>query len=338
MRREAPFHPILLALYTILFTYAHATDVAPSGSAMAMWLALCVGGAAMLWGAFTWVSGDARKGAVAVSVFIVMFFSYGHLKNFMTAPAFEALASIRIGPLKILAGLWAVAWLSLATWLRKASPNAVVTATAALNRAGLALVIVIAVSLGVDAYASGHEQHLRRPAAPTGATVASPNEAVASRQELPDIYYIILDDYARSDILKDLYHYDNTAFMAWLRARGFYTADESHSNYSQTMLSLASSLNSVYLDPIQLTSGAPTDKSGGRLAQEASPDRPASYAGTTTVVHTGSPVRVTLAGRWATVIAPAGAWWRSRRSTLPQWSNHVEAAGVALTRSVVPVR
>jgi len=63
----------------------------------------------------------------------------------------------------------------------------------------------------------------------------------------PDVYYIILDGYARGDVLQELYNFDNSAFIQALIARGFYIATESQSNYIQTALSLASSLNMSYL-------------------------------------------------------------------------------------------
>jgi len=63
----------------------------------------------------------------------------------------------------------------------------------------------------------------------------------------PDIYYIILDGYARADILEELYRYDNGEFLDYLKGRGFCVADKSKSNYCQTALSLASSLNLQYL-------------------------------------------------------------------------------------------
>ncbi|MDA7977382.1 MAG: LTA synthase family protein [Pirellulales bacterium] len=73
-------------------------------------------------------------------------------------------------------------------------------------------------------------------------------EAVSSDQ-LPDIYYIILDGYARADILQELFDYDNSSFINSLRDRGFYVADESHANYAMTILSLPSALNMRYLTP-----------------------------------------------------------------------------------------
>jgi len=67
---------------------------------------------------------------------------------------------------------------------------------------------------------------------------------------LPDIYYIILDGYTRSDVLQDVYGYDNGAFIEALEERSFYIGEQSRSNYVWTMLSLTSSLNMSYLDVV----------------------------------------------------------------------------------------
>jgi hypothetical protein len=63
----------------------------------------------------------------------------------------------------------------------------------------------------------------------------------------PDIYVIVLDGYARQDVLNKMYDYDNSEFINWLDERGFYIADESHSNYVQTPYSMASFWNMDYL-------------------------------------------------------------------------------------------
>ena len=64
----------------------------------------------------------------------------------------------------------------------------------------------------------------------------------------PDVYFIVLDSYARSDMLETYHHYDNSAFVQSLQRMGFYVADCSKSNYSNTPSSIASTLNMDYLD------------------------------------------------------------------------------------------
>jgi hypothetical protein len=71
-------------------------------------------------------------------------------------------------------------------------------------------------------------------------------------EPLPDVYYIILDGYARSDYMDSIFGYDNSEFLKFLRARGFYVAEQSHSNHNWTGLSLSSSLNMVFAQDLGL--------------------------------------------------------------------------------------
>jgi hypothetical protein len=73
---------------------------------------------------------------------------------------------------------------------------------------------------------------------------------VPSDQLPPDIYYIILDAYARDDVLRKQFKLDNEPFMQELEKLGFVIARCSQSNYAQTRLSLASSLNMKYLQDL----------------------------------------------------------------------------------------
>jgi len=64
----------------------------------------------------------------------------------------------------------------------------------------------------------------------------------------PDIYFIILDAYAREDILKELYNFDNRDFIQFLENSGFYIGHKSRANYPVTVPSLASILNMEYIE------------------------------------------------------------------------------------------
>jgi len=79
-------------------------------------------------------------------------------------------------------------------------------------------------------------------------TKLSTAPSVINSQELPDIYYIIFDEYARQDSLKELINFDNQEINSFLESKGFYIASNSYANYSITFSSLTSSLNMEYLD------------------------------------------------------------------------------------------
>jgi hypothetical protein len=63
----------------------------------------------------------------------------------------------------------------------------------------------------------------------------------------PDIYYLVLDGYARQDVLRDYFDYDNTEMIEGLRQRGFAVADQAIANYPFTLVSVNSTLNFSYL-------------------------------------------------------------------------------------------
>lgn len=87
-----------------------------------------------------------------------------------------------------------------------------------------------------------------------GKFTAQPVTAAAlrdSNEELPDIYYIVLDSYARDDLIRDLTGYDNSPFLNALKKRGFYVPECSLSNYNATAYTISSVLNMDSLDHLK---------------------------------------------------------------------------------------
>jgi len=61
-------------------------------------------------------------------------------------------------------------------------------------------------------------------------------------ENLPDVYYIILDGYGRVDGLERRYALNNSVFLGQLEERNLYIAEEAMTNSSTTILSVTSSL------------------------------------------------------------------------------------------------
>lgn len=95
-------------------------------------------------------------------------------------------------------------------------------------------------------------QEYRPPeTAPAPAAPAIP-ETIAEREDLPDVYYIIMDGYARADVLADRFGHDNTPFLNAMRERGFFVAEASASPYLWTEPSVCATLNMDYLENIHI--------------------------------------------------------------------------------------
>lgn len=85
-----------------------------------------------------------------------------------------------------------------------------------------------------------------------GATNMNKNEVkavpnIGNASNLPDIYYILPDQYARLDVLREYFNYDSKEFIQFLKDRGFVIPDKNRSNYSITMHSVPSTLNMDYV-------------------------------------------------------------------------------------------
>jgi hypothetical protein len=63
----------------------------------------------------------------------------------------------------------------------------------------------------------------------------------------PDVYWIVADEYAGSQELKEVFHFENTDFEKKLQKMGFHVIIDSRSNYNITPFSIASTLNLTYL-------------------------------------------------------------------------------------------
>lgn len=116
------------------------------------------------------------------------------------------------------------------------------TLTEVLNIAVLALLLVQLVRIAVfEVRVSIAQAHADQDAAET--TFLQPEDMA----DLPDVYFILLDKYARSDALEETSDYDNTDFVEGLQGLGFWVAGCSRSNYAFTVMSLASELNLNYV-------------------------------------------------------------------------------------------
>ena len=66
----------------------------------------------------------------------------------------------------------------------------------------------------------------------------------------PDIYYIILDGYARHDVMKSHFDFDNSAFLEHLEARVSTSRGAARPTTARRRSASPSSLNATYLDDL----------------------------------------------------------------------------------------
>jgi hypothetical protein len=234
VRKPLVLHTFLFAASPILFLFGHnAASLPVETSELLLPLAASFALALVLLLVFSLILHDRLKAGIAASLFLLLFFLYGGAFTALAkSPAVRELARHRY-----LMPLWLVLWF-LDFWLVARTKRSLHGLTVLLNIIAAGIVITNTAA-GLPAFL--HNQPRRHVHASTAGT-AEPAR--------PDIYYVILDGYARADILKSIYGRDNSRFTDGLKARGFRVAAHSRSNYSQTYLSLASSLNLMLLDSL----------------------------------------------------------------------------------------
>jgi hypothetical protein len=228
------FAPVLLSIQPVLHLFSiNAAELAFPEITRSLLIALLFG-ATVLGLAYLFLRDGKRAGLVA-SLFILFFFLFGDVavwaaREFGLGPARSNLLVLAL----VAGGM--VVWI----WLVQRRIGNSASVNLYFNLLAVLLLVNSAMQVG---------RNLIEQGVSFGTTVAQA-AVIESAEPLPDIYYIILDGYGRQDILQALYEFDNSSFLNELAARGFYVAEESSSNYIQTMLSLSSSFNMDYIQSL----------------------------------------------------------------------------------------
>lgn len=240
LKKSIPAHPVLLAVYPVLFLYAQNVDFTPLSDAL-LPMALAAGLSLLLLLLLIFDLRDREKAGLLVSLVVVLFFSYGHICGALAGLGLTT-GEASFGPDAVLIPLWGV-FLGLGVYSLLRTRRDLHTLTSVLNVVAVCLVLI---STGrILAYGLRTGAWLDQRGAENVETNAP--ESVEA-DTLPDIYYIILDAYASAETLQEIWDYDNHEFVDYLTERGFYVVPDAKTNHPVTFLSLASSLNMQYLN------------------------------------------------------------------------------------------
>ena len=244
--KRVPFHPLLISLFPVLALLAHNIDqIKPSVSLRSLVVTSILAVFTLL--VLRIFIRDWQKAALGASWLLVFFFAYGQVYNFLK---YHKIGGLMLGRHRLLVPLFMVL-LGFGFWYGLKKIREYSTITGVFNIVGIVLIVVPLVQLiAFELHGGGNSSP-----SPEGVTLQKNSHP-------PDIYYIVLDSYARDDILKGYFNYDNTPFLKTLEDLGFYVAHCSQSNYSQTDFSLASALSINYLDDLGGLSNWEKNRSG----------------------------------------------------------------------------
>ena len=211
---------------------------------------LTVAGVLLVWLVCLLLFRSRVRGSYFSLLVFLLFFTFGHVYNQIGG---TRVAGIEIGYLKLLVVyvvllIFAGIFIILHKHPRTTMVSVLNIITIGLVIFNMGRILVFQVQRGGNSRVTGSEVVEKNPDQPGQ----------------PDVYYLILDAYARADFLMETYQYDNSSFIEALEERGFYVADCSNSNYDGTLSSVASSLNFDYLDLYDI----PDDDLSGRTGKE----------------------------------------------------------------------
>jgi len=227
-------HPFLFAIFPILFLYARNTTLIYFVEIIEP-LVISVSSCLVLYLIFTGIFKNRFKGAVVVTGLLWLFFSFGYMIRILTGIQ-KMTGSWSLSNDEIASVLWILVFASLLIYVIRAKSD-MRRLTVFLNLVGI---ILVSIQLLISGWIMLSQKDTRFP----DVAVA---DITGHTGKLPNIYYIIVDGYGRQDILKEIYDYDNSDFIYFLKSRGFTVGEKSQSNYAQTQLSLTSSLNLDYI-------------------------------------------------------------------------------------------
>jgi hypothetical protein len=185
-------------------------------------LALSVLAALVLYGLLLLVSRRAAKAGALTSVVLVAFLYYG----------------LYSWPLLVWGALFLLAVALLVRARRGLS-------TLTLGLTVGAIVLVVGPAARIAIYEANNPSISTADARLWPTSLSPPSLPAGSAR--PDIYMLIPDDYARQDVLRRYFHYDNSHFIRELEKRGFVMAPESRSPYSDSEMNIAAAVNMDYL-------------------------------------------------------------------------------------------
>lgn len=254
-----PFLFVVIPVLNILTQSPGGSNLGDSALVMAVLLAACAALYALLVVA---TGGRWSNPLVPLTLFLAVLSFYGWD---LLPESVHRLG--RQTPAPLVAGLGVAVLLATAggVWWLARRPRALTRVATFLTISGALLVAmscirIVAAEIHARRVLRGSNL-ARELAQPVGKT--PPASAPQSRR--PDIYLIVLDEYANSEVLKEVFSFDNRAFEDSLRNLGFTVPRLVRSNYVHTLLSLPSLLNFSHLTRL-------TEELGARETDPTLPD------------------------------------------------------------------
>jgi len=238
-KKTLVLHPFFVAVVPVAMLYSHNIDeVSIRETLVPLTVVMSVASIGLM--AIFFILKDFKKAGLIVSLCLSLVFTYGHIYYAIELREFNGFL---IGRHRYLFPLWMILIVGGSFFIAR-SRRGLADLTLIANVMAFFMLVVPLLTIG--AYTVKSEM------------ISSDNTPGVNGEEfgkdglkgpdiVPDIYYIIMDAYGSEETLKEVYDFDNHKFITFLKNHGFFVTQNSHSNYAETALSMASALNMKYL-------------------------------------------------------------------------------------------
>lgn len=233
MKKNFIFYPFLFSIYPIIYFYAHNVKELLITDIM-LPILITIIFAFIFYVTIGMIFKDFRKSSIVIFMFTLVFFFYGLIFDVITKNLALELKHRHVLPTLVFISVY------VSYFIYKLRKEEIIIN---LNK----ILSVITISLVVaNLFIIAPNEIVKIKLKSSVKNVV--NSEINLNNQYPDIYYIILDEYASLDTIKKIWGYDNTWFKDELENMGFYVSTNSKSRYTDTRYSIASSLNMEYID------------------------------------------------------------------------------------------
>ncbi|MGK2862866.1 MAG: hypothetical protein ACSLE0_13105, partial [Chitinophagaceae bacterium] len=232
-----PWYIFLLPLFFILHVYNYyfgILDVLIGLRYLFIYLLLSI---SLFSVAFLLFKNSIKAGILTI-MFLIFFFFFGPVHDFLKS---LLLPSFLVSYTFILS-LSAVAFIFLIVRLKK------MEAPVKANRFFLYLTILFCIlESGITLFYL-FSNRIKKTDPAVNNPALNPSLIIKDQKQLPDIFFMVIDEYTSSKALKKYFNFDNSQIDLSLSDAGFFISKNSQSNYNATLLSIGSTFNLQYFN------------------------------------------------------------------------------------------
>ena len=247
-RKSKKIHPFLVAIFPILIIYSQNIGRVEIEE-LILPVIIIVGPTIGLYYFLKSILKNENKSAIIVTLILIMLFSYGHIYYLLSDVMID---EFDIGQNRYLIPAFGLV-LGISIFFIIRARRVFDNATSILNVISIVFIIVAIsnvalVGAEITSCDKCSNQEFFYEARDFSDYFESHEFSISENQELPDVYYLILDEYARNDALIEYHNFSNHELTEFLEKKGFHIAKNSFANYPMSVQSIPAIMNMDYIN------------------------------------------------------------------------------------------